>query len=181
MQITKLELDGPLVITPQMHQDKRGEFGRIFCFNEFSEENVQFDIKQINHSITKQKGSVRGIHFQYPPKSESKLVKCIKGSIFDVIVDIRKDSPSFLQWISVVLSEANQKMLYIPSGFAHGFQTLDDDCELIYFHSDYYSPELEGGINYNDSILDIPWPLAVAEVSGKDKRHKYIDYEFKGI
>ncbi len=181
VHVSKLELDGLLLITPQMHTDERGEFGRIFCKKEFYTECVDFNIKQVNHSITKRKGSLRGMHFQYPPKCESKLVKCVKGKVFDVVVDIRRGSSTFLQWVSVELSEDNRQMLYIPVGFAHGFQTLENNSELIYFHSDYYSPGLEGGLKYNDPILSISWPLSVTETSKRDCKHKCINDEFEGI
>jgi len=181
VEFSKFKLDGPLVLTPEMHRDERGAFGRIFCDKEIIEHQVDFEVKQVNHSITKKKGSLRGMHFQYPPKKEAKLVKCIRGSIFDVIVDIRRDSPTFLHWESIELTEQNQRMLYIPAGFAHGFQTLEQDCELLYFHSDYYSAGLEGGFKYNDPILGVSWPLTVTEISKRDLIHECISEDFEGI
>ncbi len=164
-----------------MHCDDRGAFGRIFCQDELERSGVNFDIKQVNHSITREAGSIRGLHFQLPPKCEGKIVKCIKGKIFDVVVDIRENSEYFLRWVSVELSEENQLALYIPPGFAHGFQTLQENTELVYLHSDYYASGLEGGLAYNDPILNIPWPLSVTNLSDRDLKHTALDKEFKGI
>lgn len=181
MEITALPIEGPKLLSPNMFSDNRGAFGRVFCQNELEASGINFSIKQVNHSITREIGSVRGLHFQFPPKCEGKIVKCLKGKIFDVIVDIRENSETFLQWVSVELSEDNQLALYIPAGFAHGFQTLQEHVELIYFHSDLYSPGLEGGLLYNDPVLDIPWPLTVTNISDRDLKHKMVNNEFKGI
>ena len=121
------------------------------------------------------------MHFQTPPFREIKMVKCIKGKVFDVIIDLRKDSETFLSWEGVELSAENKKMIYIPEGFAHGFQCLTDDCELIYHHSEYYTPGAEGGIHYNDPLIKINWPLSVSQVSPRDESHSYLDENFKGI
>ncbi|MFX1590950.1 MAG: dTDP-4-dehydrorhamnose 3,5-epimerase family protein [Promethearchaeota archaeon] len=139
------------------------------------------EIVQINNSVTKLKGSVRGMHFQYPPKAEIKIIKCIKGKVFDVAVDIRKNSTTFLEWHGEVLTEDNFIMLYIPQGFAHGFQTLEDNTELLYLHTEFYSPEFEGGLLYNDPILNITWPLDVADISQRDMKHPLLTDEFKGV
>jgi dTDP-4-dehydrorhamnose 3,5-epimerase len=121
------------------------------------------------------------MHFQYPPHSEIKMVRCIAGAIFDVIIDLRSGSPSFLQWFGQELSAVNKKMLYIPEGFAHGFQTLTNDCELIYHHTSFYTPGAEGGIRYDDKKIDINWKLPVTEISERDKGHAYLNESFTGI
>lgn len=135
----------------------------------------------MNHSYTKQVGTIRGMHYQLPPFNEIKMVRCIRGSVFDVIVDIRKDSPTFLKWVGVEISANNKKMIYIPAGFAHGFQTLEDDCELIYQHSALYMPAVEGGIRYSDALVNINWPLKLSSISERDKQHELLNTNFKGI
>jgi len=136
---------------------------------------------QMNHSFTKDKGAIRGMHYQLPPFSEIKMVRCIAGAVFDVIIDLQKDSPTFLQWVGTELSAQNKKMLYIPEGFAHGFQTLGNDCELIYHHSQFYTPGAEGGIKFDDPKININWPLAVTNISERDSRHPLLDENFKGL
>lgn len=168
------------IITPNSFKDERGSFSRVFCQNELKE-IFNFDIKQINHSVTKDKGSFRGLHFQYEPNAEVKMIKCIKGSILDIVVDIRKNSPTFLKHFAIELSEQNQKMLYIPKGFAHGFQTLENNTELIYLHSNVYTPSNEGALNINDVRLEINLPLEISNISEKDKTHFYISHNFEGI
>ncbi len=169
------------IITPHGHKDHRGEFSRVFCKEELSDVFDGKDIKQINHSITKEKGAVRGLHFQYPPNCEIKFVKCIKGKVLDIVVDIRKDSPTFLQHLIVELSPINQKMIYIPKGFAHGFQVLESDSELLYLHSEFYTQENEGALNIVDPLLNITLTLSVTDISQRDKEHPFINKEFKGI
>ncbi len=167
-------------ITPNSFIDERGVFSRIYCQKEL-ETITNITVKQINHSITKHRGSVRGLHFQYEPDAEVKMIKCIKGSIFDVVVDIRKNSPTFLKTFSICLSEENQKMLFIPKGFAHGFQTLEDETELLYFHSGFYTPFNEGALHAKDPLLKIEWPLDIKNLSIRDQKHKFLDESFKGI
>lgn len=175
------KLAGSYVIDLEPRNDKRGWFVRFYCKNEFSQIGHTKEWLQLNHSVSYEKGTLRGMHFQWPPFREVKMVRCIAGAIFDVIVDIRKDSPTFLQWIGVELSAANKKMLYIPEGFAHGFQTLTDNCELIYHHSEYYTPGAEGGLRYDDPALKIEWPLPITVFSERDGGHPYVDEQFKGI
>ena len=139
------------------------------------------DIAQINHSITVWKGALRGMHFQYPPKAEIKIVKCLRGSVFDVLIDLRHNSPTFLQWYGETLSAENLKMMYIPQDFAHGFQTLEDNSELLYFHTEFYSPEHEEGVRYNDPMVNISWPLEVIDVSEKDRNYPLLGEDFSGI
>jgi dTDP-4-dehydrorhamnose 3,5-epimerase len=175
------KLAGSYVIDLEPRSDERGWFARFYCKNEFSQIGHTKEWVQLNHSVSYEKGTLRGMHFQVPPFREIKMVRCIAGAIFDVIVDIRKDSPTFLQWIGIELSVANKKMLYIPEGFAHGFQTLTGNCELIYHHSEYYAPGAEGGLRYDDPALKIEWPLPVTVISDRDKGHPYVNEHFKGI
>jgi len=162
-------------------KDDRGFFVRSFCINEFSSIRKDINIVQINHTLTTERGSVRGMHFQQPPFGETKIVRCIKGSVFDVAVDLRKDSNTFLQWYGINLSEENMKLLVIPEGFAHGFQTLDDNCEMLYLHTEFYNKEYESGIRYNDPSIGIEWKLPVSNISDRDRNHLLIDKSFKGI
>lgn len=180
LNITNLELGGAYIITPNSHEDERGSFSRVFCQEEMANIN-QENFVQVNHSITRNKGTVRGMHFQYPPNAEVKMVKCIKGSVLDIIIDIRADSPTFLESHEEVLSAENMKMIYIPKGFAHGFQTLEDNSELLYFHSSVYTPGNEGALNARDPFLNIKWPLNISNMSKKDEQHSFIDIDFKGI
>lgn len=162
-------------------EDQRGYLSRIFCEEEFNKIGFDRSVAQINHTLTRKKGSVRGMHFQYPPHAESKLVTCIKGEILDVAIDIRKDSATFLKWHAEVLSDNNHASLLIPEGFAHGFQTLVDDCELLYVHSKSYFPEAEGALNAFDQAFSIEWPLEVTEMSARDRSHPFLTELFEGI
>jgi dTDP-4-dehydrorhamnose 3,5-epimerase len=180
LEIKETNILGVYLIKPIPFVDSRGKFLRVFCQDELKE-IFNKNFVQINHSITYQKGSIRGMHFQYPPNSEVKVVKCIRGSILDVVVDIREDSPTFLQHFSTVLSEENYNMLYIPEGFAHGFQTLEDNVELLYFHSEFYTSGNEGNLNPLDGRLNINWLERVTELSDRDKNAKLLTDDFKGI
>lgn len=161
--------------------DERGFFQRLFCKNNFKEMGLEKEIVNINHSFTNEAGTIRGMHFQYSPSTEIKIVKCIKGSIYDVVVDIRKNSPTFLKHYSIELTDENNLMLYIPEGFAHGFQSLKINSEIIYFVTNYYNNELESGLNPFDSKLNINWPLNCKFISQKDKNSQLIDENFIGI
>lgn len=180
LTITPTPFKDLYIITPNSFKDERGSFSRVFCSSELKE-IFNFDIKQINHSITKDKGTFRGLHFQYEPNAEIKMVKCIKGSILDIVVDIRKNSPTFLKHFAVELSEQNQKMIYVPKGFAHGFQTLEDNTELIYLHSSVYTPLNEGALNIKDPSLKINLPLDIIQISRRDLEHSFITDDFIGI
>lgn len=180
LNITPTDFNGLFVIEPNTHKDKRGFFSRIYCIDELKE-ITNMNIKQINHSFTNKKGTIRGMHFQYEPDSEVKIIKCISGGILDVVIDIRENSPTFLKNYTIELTKENQKMLYIPKGFAHGFQTLEDNTELIYFHSNIYTPDNEGALNIKDSLLDLKWPLDIVNISKRDKEHKFLESNFKGI
>jgi dTDP-4-dehydrorhamnose 3,5-epimerase len=175
MKFTELELKGAFLIELDIKKDERGWFSRIFCKKEFSILGHTKEWVQINHSKSKNCGTIRGLHFQKKPFEEIKLVRCISGKIFDVIVDIRTNSETYLKWLSVELSAENKNMLYIPEGFAHGFQTLSDDVEIIYHHTEFYSSENEGGIRYNDPTLKINWPLPISYISDRDLNHILIN------
>ena len=181
MIFTETSLKGSYVIDLELFTDERGWFARTFCKNEFAQIGHNKDWVQFNHSFTTEQGTIRGMHYQLPPFTEIKQVRCIAGAVYDVIVDLRKDSATFLHWIGIELSADNKKMIYIPEGFAHGFQTLTPNCELIYHHSQFYKPGVEGGIKYNDPAVQIEWPLPVTNISARDNQHPLLDANFKGI
>ena len=181
MTFTPTALAGSFIIEPKIFIDERGWFERFYCKNDFKEIGHVSEWVQLNHSSTGKKGAIRGMHFQMHPFGEIKMVKCIAGIVYDVIIDLRKDSPTFLKWFGVELSAKNRKMLYIPEGFAHGFQCLEENCELIYHHSEFYRPDSERGIKYNDPLIQIEWPLPVTTLSARDESHQYLDKNFKGI
>lgn len=162
-------------------EDDRGFLSRFYCVDEFREAGVNKPVAQINHTLTRRKGTIRGLHFQRPPYAEVKLVSCLRGEVFDVAVDLRHGSSTFLQWYGVILSAINRISILIPEGFAHGFQTLTNDCELIYLHTAKYHPESEGAMNVSDPKLDIHWPLAISELSDRDRNHKFIEKNYQGI
>lgn len=174
-------LEGSYEIQLAPLKDDRGWFMRTYCKNEFAKIGHTKEWVQMNHSLTIQKGAVRGMHYQVPPFREIKMVRCTRGTVFDVIVDIRQGSPTFLKWYGIELSAGKMNMLYIPEGFAHGFQTLTDECELVYCHSEFYAPGSESGLKYNDAFLNIAWPLPVTQVSERDENHQAITENFKGI
>ncbi|MBF0232152.1 MAG: dTDP-4-dehydrorhamnose 3,5-epimerase [Desulfamplus sp.] len=161
--------------------DDRGMFARTFCKKEFAAIGFNKEIIQINHSLTRQKGTIRGLHYQIPPACETKIIKCIQGRIFDVVVDLRADSATFMKWHSVELSHDNMKMFYIPEGFAHGFQALTDNIELIYYTSEFYNPQYENGLRFDDPSVGIKWPLPLTCISPKDCDHLLLNREFKGL
>ena len=138
-------------------------------------------IVQINRSLTLRRGAVRGMHFQYPPHAETKIVSCLKGEIFDVAIDVRANSPTFLQWHGAILSAENCQSLLIPEGFAHGFQTLTDDCELLYLHTAPHTPQSEGALNAQDSRVGIAWPEPITEMSDRDQSHPQVSADFQGV
>ncbi len=181
MQFKSIPIANAYIIEPEPFEDARGRFSRVFCQNELRNILRDKNIVQINHSLTRQKGAIRGMHFQRPPKAEIKMVKCLYGSVFDVIIDLRKASPTFLKWHGETLTSKNMKMMYVPEGFAHGFQTLEEYCELLYLHTEFYSSEYEGVVRYNDPLINIQWPLEVTDISEKDKKHPLLRQDFSGI
>ena len=165
----------------QASEDERGSFSRIFCAGEVAAATAMpFVVAQANHSWTRSAGCVRGLHFQHAPHADAKIVSCLRGSIFDVAVDLRPASPTFARWHGEILSLSNRRALVIPEGFAHGFQALEDDCELIYLHSQPYVAAAEGGLDPTDPALAIGWPLAITELSERDRRHPRIAQGFAG-
>lgn len=181
MKFTALPLAGAYSIDLNFLQDERGGFARTFCKKEFEQIGHHKEFVQLNQSWNTKKGTVRGLHFQIPPFQEIKLIRCIKGAVMDVIVDLRKDSKTFLQHVMLELSEENKTMIYVPEGFAHGFQSLKDESELVYHHTEFYVPNAEGGIRYNDPALKINWPLPVEVISERDKNHPLLTNDYKGI
>jgi len=169
MRFAPLPLDGAFRIDLERRGDKRGSFARMFCREEFRQFGLNEIWSQCNVSHSVLKGTLRGMHFQRPPKADVKLVKCMAGAVFDVIVDLRCGSQTFGHWTTVELTAEGGEMIYIPQGFAHGFQTLTDDAELLYFHSDSYSPENEGGLFHGDPEVSIAWPLPVTSLSERDR------------
>ncbi len=174
-------LKGLFIVEPQPFRDCRGSFARVFCKEEFRAVGLTKEIIQANHSITVAKGGVRGMHYQNPPYAEAKVIKCLRGKVFDVAVDIRAGSPTFLQWVGVELSAQKGNAVYIPEGFAHGFQTLEENSEMLYMHTQAYTPAYEGAIRYNDPKVKIEWPLPIGDVSDRDKNHPLLGEDFKGI
>jgi dTDP-4-dehydrorhamnose 3,5-epimerase len=164
-------LEGAYIIELDKREDERGFFARAFCINEFDTNNIDRNVVQINNSLSRFKGTLRGMHYQLTPKAETKMVRCIKGSLFDVLIDLRIDSPTFGQWFGAELSAENRKMMFVPKGFAHGFITLEDDTEAFYLVTEFYSPELERGIRYNDPKFNIQWPIEPVVISDKDLAH----------
>ncbi len=179
--ITELPLDGLRCIERQRLGDNRGFLARLFCAEELFPVGWTRPIAQINHTLTARRGTVRGMHFQLPPHAEMKLVSCIRGEIWDVAVDLRAGSSTFLHWHAECLSDENGRAMLIPEGFAHGFQSLSDEAELIYCHSAAYVSQAEAGLNPLDPALQISWPLAVGELSLRDSQHPKLVNTFTGI
>jgi len=174
-------LSGLKLVQRKTIEDHRGFLSRFYCADEFRNAGITKPIAQINHTFTRKKGAVRGLHFQLPPYSEAKFVSCVRGEIWDVAVDLRNDSPTFLQWHGEILTAANRKSLLIPEGYAHGFQALTYDCELIYLHTAAYHLEAEGALNVADPRLSISWPLPIEDLSERDRTHPFIGQEYQGI
>jgi dTDP-4-dehydrorhamnose 3,5-epimerase len=181
MKFIETSLASAYIIELEPLRDERGLFARTFCQKKFASIGFHKQIVQINHSVTRQKGAIRGMHYQCPPACEIKIIRCVQGTVFDVMVDLRAGSSTFLQWHGVELSKDNMRMVYIPDGFAHGFQTLVDNSELIYHHSAFYSPEYEQGLRFDDPALTIAWPLPAGVITTKDQSYPLIDDNFKGI
>lgn len=168
MRFTATKLAGAWIIEPQPREDSRGLFARTYCAREFRDQGLLDSFVQCNTSWNARKGTVRGLHYQLPPSSEVKLVRCTAGSLWDVIVDLRPDSPTYLQHVAIELSARNRFALYIPEMFAHGFQALEDATEVFYQMSDFYTPKLARGVRYDDPKIAIQWPLPVTSISDQD-------------
>lgn len=180
-QFTTTALEGLVEVQRIAVQDVRGFFSRFYCADELAAAGFTRPIAQINHTLTRRAGTVRGLHFQRPPHAETKMVSCLRGEVWDVAVDLRAGSPTFLQWHACLLSADNRRSLLIPEGFAHGFQALQDDCELIYLHTASYYAEAEGAVHVNDDAVGIDWPLPIAELSERDRTHPMLNDTFEGI
>jgi dTDP-4-dehydrorhamnose 3,5-epimerase len=178
-------LDTPVadlkIVQSVRHHDARGAFMRLFCAQELQPVLGHRQVAQINHSRTSRVGALRGMHFQHPPHAEMKMVRCLHGRVFDVAVDLRTGSPTFLQWYAQELAEDDAQMLVIPEGFAHGFQVLEPDSELLYLHTAFYHPPSEGGLRYDDPRLAIAWPLPPQDVSPRDLSHPLLGADFTGV
>lgn len=170
-----------MVVESRPYVDARGAFTRLFCERELAPIIGERQVRQINHSRTASVGAVRGMHFQYPPQAEMKLVRCLRGRVWDVAVDLRAESETFLQWFAIELTPASARMLVIPEGFAHGFQVMEPDSELLYLHTGLYTPTAEGGVRFDDPTLNIEWPLPVSDISNRDMQHPLIDQNFRGL
>jgi len=162
------ELPGSYIVEPERLADERGFFARTWCEREFREHRLECKIVQCNISFNNKKGTLRGMHYQVHPHAEAKLIRCTKGGIYDVIVDLRMDSPTYMRHVSVILSADNRRMLYVPKGFAHGFQTLEDETEVFYQMSESYSPDSARGFRWDDPAFQIAWPAAVRTISSRD-------------
>lgn len=180
LTITETPFEGLYVVEAHPFIDHRGEWGRVFCQNELTSILGNRHILNINFSRTSKKGTVRGMHYQLQPMAEMKLIRCLNGTIFDVAVDLRNDSKTYLQWYGIELSGENRKLFVIPEGFAHGFQALTENVEMLYLHTQFYSQELERGIRYNDPMLGIDWPLEPTGMSERDNKHPLLDSTFEG-
>ena len=180
-KITETAISDLRIIERNPVGDDRGHLERLFCSEELKPIIGNRNIQQINHTLTAKSGAVRGMHYQNPPHAEMKLVSCLRGEVFEVAVDLRKDSLTFLKWHAVILSEANHRTFAIPEGFAHGFQALTDNCELLYFHTAAYEPSSEAGLNALDPRLGIEWPLLLTERSARDQQHWLVTPDFLGV
>lgn len=181
MDIIPTPLQGAYVISYSPFQDHRGRFTRLFCAEELRRAGLVKPISQINHSRTSARGALRGLHYQLPPFAETKIITCLRGAVFDVCVDLRRGSPTLLQWFGLELREDDHKAICIPEGFAHGFQTLEPDAELLYLHTAPYTPSHEAAVAYNEPRLGITWPLPPTDLSDRDKSHPPLSPDFPGI
>jgi len=180
MKFQKTPLDGLHLIETASVGDRRGRFSRLFCERDFAPIEQSLHFTQVNLSETTHNGTIRGMHYQTSAAAESKLIRCLRGQVFDVAVDLRRNSPTFLQWHAIELSDDNNREVFIPKGFAHGFQTLTDDVQLLYLHTTAWTPEHEAGLRYDDPRLAIRWPQPVTLVSDRDMGYPLLDDGFAG-
>lgn len=181
MKFNQTPLQGAFTIDLEKRGDDRGFFARMFCENEFSAAGLETRFVQINNSLTGRRGTLRGLHYQLPPAGEVKVVRCVRGALWDVIVDIRPGSPTFGKWYGAELTAENRRMMYVPRGFAHAFLTLEDDTEAVYLVSAFYAPDRERGLRWNDPAINVDWPEAPTEISQKDAAWPDLDPEFHGL
>jgi len=172
LKFTETKLKGAYIIEPELIRDERGFFARSWCQKEFTERGLNPNLVQCNISFNLKKGTLRGMHYQAKPYEEAKLVRCTMGAIYDVIIDLRPESPTFKQWIPVELTAENRRMLYIPEGIAHGFQTLVDNTEVFYQMSEFYHSESSTGLRWDNPVFEIKWPIQVKIISDKDSSYK---------
>jgi dTDP-4-dehydrorhamnose 3,5-epimerase len=175
MKFTETRLQGAFVVEPQPFKDERGYFARAFCVREFEEHGLNPVVAQCNVSYNHYKGTLRGMHYQIPPAAETKFIRCLRGAIYDVIVDMRPDSPTYLQYFGIELMAENGTALYVPGMFAHGYLALTDDTEVLYQVGEFYTPDCERGLRYDDPAIGIEWPIAVTSISDKDKAWPLLD------
>jgi dTDP-4-dehydrorhamnose 3,5-epimerase len=169
------ELQGVFIIEPEIIEDERGFFACSWTTDDFQKRGLNPRLMQCNISFNKQKGTVRGMHFQRKPHEEAKLIRCTRGAIYDVAIDLRPGSPTQYKWVAAELTSDNHRLLYIPEGFAHGYQTLTDSAELFYQISEYYHPESAGGVRWNDPVFDIKWPLPLTKIAERDSTYPSLD------
>lgn len=181
MKFHNTPLAGAHVIEQEKRGDDRGFFARYFCEQEFAANGLETRFVQINNSLSRQKGTLRGLHYQLPPAAEVKVVRCVRGTLWDAIVDLRPDSPTYRKWYGAELTADNRLMMYVPRGFAHAILTLSDDAEAIYLVSTFYGPERERGLRWDDPAIGIAWPTVPAEVSSKDAAWPDFDPAFHGV
>ena len=181
MKLIATPLPGLMLVQSSPREDKRGRFERVFCRQSLEELHPGLQVAQANVSLTRGRGTVRGMHYQTQPSLEAKLVRCLSGRVFDVAVDLRAGSPSFLQSYGVELSAGSGQALFVPEGFAHGFQVLEEHAELLYFHTCAWDPNSEGGVRHDDPMIAIRWPLPATTLSERDRRHPLLDDNFKGV
>jgi dTDP-4-dehydrorhamnose 3,5-epimerase len=181
MKLQATPIPGLFIAETALSEDRRGGFARLFCERDLEAAVAGRKIVQINLSRTAARGAVRGMHYQHPPHAEMKLIRCLHGAVFDVVVDLRPDSPTYLKWHAEELRPESAKMMVIPEGCAHGFQALEPDSELLYLHTAFYTPEAEGGVRHDDPAFAIAWPMPVTEISDRDLQHPPVGPEFKGI
>ena len=181
MKLHPTPLAGLVEIEQPAVGDARGRFTRLFCEQAFAPIRPHLHFTQINWSHTQGRGSLRGLHYQKPPAAEAKLIRCLRGRVYDVAVDVRADSPTFLRWHAVELAEDNNRAFFLPEGFAHGFQALTDEAQLLYMHTAPWTPDCEAGLRHDDPLLAIAWPLPVAQLSARDQSHPLIAPGFAGI
>jgi len=181
MKISETSIAGVWAVESVVRQDSRGSFSRLFCADEQSSLLSGRSVVQINHSLTRSIGAIRGFHFQYQPHAEMKIVRCLRGRVFDVAVDLRRTSPTFLKWTAIELAPTNHLAFVIPEGCAHGFQVLEEDSELLYLHTALYSSAAEGAVRFDDPKIGVQWPLPPTDISARDLGHPYLDAGFEGI
>jgi dTDP-4-dehydrorhamnose 3,5-epimerase len=176
MVFTETRLAGAFIIEINPWEDERGFFARTWCQREFAAHGLKTEVRQCNISFNKEKGTLRGMHFQAKPHEEAKLVQCLRGTVYDVIIDLRPDSPTFQQWLGVELSAQNRRQLYIPEGFAHGFQTLEDDTEVFYYMFEFYHPESARGVRWDDPVFGINWDKSLnVIISPRDRSYDFLE------